>query len=327
MREAAFVRQNAERWKRFEGSLAEARTVDPDLLAEWFVQLTDDLAYARTYYPHSTTTRYLNQLTIAAHQAIYRNRGEDRSRVITFWTQELPLEILAARRELFYALCVFLIAIVIGLVSAAHDAGFVRLILGDSYVNMTLENIQKGDPLAVFKGGQVNMFLGITANNVRISFLAFVGGISLGIGTFWLLLTNGVMVGAIAWFFHDQGLTLDFILTIFIHGTLELSAIVLAGGAGLVMAGGILFPGTYTRRYAFMRGARRGMKIVIGLVPIFIVAATLESFVTRYNTVMPTALRAAIILVSLAFVIGYFVIYPFILGRRAAIGGPDTLST
>jgi uncharacterized membrane protein SpoIIM required for sporulation len=153
------------------------------------------------------------------------------------------------------------------------------------------------------------MFLGITFNNIRVSFYAFVAGVLLSIGTALLLFYNGVMLGAFQYFFYQQGLLLPSVLTIWIHGTLEISAIIVAGCAGFVIGNGILFPGTYTRTQSFMAGAKKGLKIVIGLVPIFITAGFLESFVTRH-TEMPAALSVSIIAASLLFVVGYFIVYP-----------------
>ena len=107
------------------------------------------------------------------------------------------------------------------------------------------------------------------------------------------------------------------VLTIWIHGTLEISAIVLAGGAGFVMARGLLFPGTYSRRDSFRQAAAAGMKLVLGLVPVFVVAGFLEGFVTRH-TEMPLAASLGIIGPSAAFILGYFVVYPWWLVRRGA---------
>ena len=320
MREAQFLRQNADKWKRFEGLLAQGQRADADRLAEGFIQLTDDLAYARTFYPQSPTTRYLNGLAAQVHQAIYRNKKEERGRFVRFWKYELPLEVRAAHRELLVALVVFAIALGIGALSAAGDRGFVRLIMGDAYVNMTLANIEKGDPMAVYKQmNELDMFLAITLNNVRVALLAFAAGVVFAFGTGYVLFQNGVMLGAFQYFFHEQGLLGTSALVIYIHGALEISAIVIAGGAGLVMGGGLLFPGTYTRGQAFIRGARRGLKIVIGLVPIFVTAGFLEGFVTRH-TAMPVALSLLIIFGSLAFIGWYFVLYPIRLERRAALG-------
>lgn len=315
MREVVFTRRNAERWKQFEHALGD-RSADPDALADLYVQVTDDLAYARTFYPRSSTTAYLNGLAARAHQRIYRNRREDRGRIVRFWTEELPRLVYAERRALLYAAAVFVLAVAVGVVSSANDPSFVRLIMGDAYVNMTLDNIERGDPMAVYKEmNEADMFLGITLNNVRVSFLAFALGVFSSFGTAYVLFQNGVMLGAFQLFFHQHGLLAESVLTIWIHGTLEISAIVLAGGAGFVMGNSLLFPGTYPRLAAFRRGAERGLKLVVGLVPVFVAAGFLEGFVTRH-TAMPVALSLTIILGSLAAVVWYFVLYPIRLHRR-----------
>lgn len=319
MREVTFLKQNAERWQTFEAMLEQREAADPDALAELYVRLTDDLAYAKTFYAGSKTVAYLNTLTSRVHQLIYRNKKEKTSRFITFWRDELPRLMYGARVELLCAFLVFILSGLIGALSSANDDGFVRLIMGDTYVNMTLENIKQGDPLAVYKKmNEIDMFFGITFNNIRVSFFAFVMGVAFAFGTALILFYNGVMLGAFQYFFHQQGLLLPSVLTIWIHGTLEISAIIIAGAAGFVMGRGLLFPGTFTRGQAFMRGAKNGLKIVIGLIPIFITAGFLEGFVTRH-TDMPAALSLAIITSSLLFIIGYFIIYPVHLHRREAV--------
>jgi uncharacterized membrane protein SpoIIM required for sporulation len=208
------------------------------------------------------------------------------------------------------AVIVFCIAVFIGGLSSAYDAGFVRLILGDSYVNMTLENIRHGDPMAVYKSGkELDMFLGITLNNVRVSFMAFVLGIFFSFGTGYVLFQNGIMLGAFQYLFFERGLLWSSMLVVYIHGALELSAIVIAGGAGFVLGNSLLFPGTYTRYESFLRGVRQGVRLVVGLLPIFLVAGFLEGFVTRY-TDMPAWLSLAIILSSFGFIVWYFIWYP-----------------
>ena len=204
------------------------------------------------------------------------------------------------------------------MLSTLNDAGFARLILGDTYVNMTLENIEQGNPMAVYKqAGEVDMFIAITFNNVRVAFIAFAMGLLASFGTAYVLFSNGVMLGAFHTLFLQQDYLLSSLLVVYIHGTLEISAIVIAGGAGLVMGNSLLFPGTYARGQAFMRAARRGVKVVIGLVPVFITAGFLESFVTRY-TEMPLLLSLLIIGGSLGFVLWYFVVYPIRLTNALA---------
>lgn len=316
MQEIVFLRQNAEKWKHFEGLLAPKARPNPDVLADLFIELTDDLSFARTHFPQSKTTAYLNDLTAQVHRTIYRNKKEDRGRFRTFWQTELPLLMYAHRKTWLAAALVFALAIVMGALSAAQDQTFVRLILGDAYVNMTLANIERGDPMAVYKSmNELDMFFAITFNNVRVAFLAFAFGIFTSLGTGWILLQNGIMLGSFQYFFYQKGLLLESMLTIWIHGTLEISVIVIAGCAGFVLGNSWLFPGTYPRTHALMRGAKQGLKIVIGLVPVFIIAGFLEGFVTRH-TEMPMALSLFIILGSLTFIIGYFLVYPMILHRK-----------
>ena len=220
------------------------------------------------------------------------------------------------RKPLLYAFLIFTISIFIGWISASNDPSFARLILGDGYVNMTLENIENGNPLAVYgKQGEVDMFFAITFNNVRVSFFAFVAGIVVSIGTGFLLFQNGLMVGTFFSFLAQQGLFGSSVLIVMLHGTLELSAIVIAGAGGFVMGNSILFPGTYSRLESFKRGAKKGLKVIIGLIPVFILAGFIESFFTRY-TMMHWSIKLGVILLSAGFILYYFVIYPIILHRN-----------
>src|SRR5882724_9448625 len=171
MREAQFLKQNKDRWQQYE----RVPTNDPDELADRFVQLTDDLAYARTFYPNSKTVQYLNGLASRSHLTIYKNRKEKRNRFISFWKTELPLVLARYRRELLYAFLFFMVFFLIGWISAAKDNSFIRLILGDDYVNMTNENIEKGHPFGVYgREEPLTMFLLIASNNIFVSFQTYV---------------------------------------------------------------------------------------------------------------------------------------------------------
>ena len=316
MQEVAFLKKNAEYWKKVEALVETNFQIKPDELTELYIRLTDDLAYSKTFFPNSKTTLYLNTLTSRIHQRIYKTKKEKGDRIKTFWMFELPNLFYVHRMKLATSMIIFVLAVLIGVISAANDNAFVRTILGDGYVNMTLENIKKNDPLAVYKKmNQVDMFLGITFNNIRVSFFAFIAGLLASFGTAFLLLQNGVMLGSFQYFFFEQGYLIDSLLGIWIHGTLEISTIIIAGGAGIVLGNSLLFPGTFSRKESFARGARDGMKIVTGLVPIFIAAGFLEGFVTRY-TDMPLFVNLIIILGSLVFVILYFIIYPLKLNRQ-----------
>lgn len=310
MREVTFLKKNADKWNEVEQFLISKDKTNPDKLADLFIELTDDLSYSRTFYPQSKTTQYLNSLTAKIHQSIYKSKKERKERFIQFWKFEAPLIFYKRRKEILVSFTIFVLAMLIGVVSSAGDSGFIRLIMGDSYVNMTLENIDKGDPMAVYKQmNGIDMFLGITFNNIRVSFIAFMFGLLISFGTVWILLSNGIMLGAFQYFFHIHDLLIESVLVIWIHGTLEISSIIIAGAAGITLGNSILFPGTFSRGQSFMIGAKEGLKMIVSLIPIFITAGFLESFVTRH-TGMPVILSLLIILGSLFFVIWYFVIYP-----------------
>jgi len=311
MREALFIKQNSAKWKEYEDTPAG----NPDILAERFIIISDDLAYAKTFYPKSKTTSYLNGLAAGFHQSIYRNKKEKANRFVYFWQYELPLVFKQYHRQILYSFIFFTISFFIGVLSAKYDNSFVRLIMGDDYVNMTNENIAKGDPLGVYKShDSFIMFWMIAKNNITVMVQTFVLGITYSVGTIAGLFYNGVMVGSFQYYFISKGVGLASI-GIWIHGTLEISTIILSGAAGLILGNSILFPKTYTRFASMKRGAKDGMKIALGIVPIIVTAAIFEGFVTRH-TEMPLWLSFTILGSSFLFIIWYVVIYPIRLSLK-----------
>jgi uncharacterized membrane protein SpoIIM required for sporulation len=312
MREPLFVKQNAEKWKNFES----APTNDPDELADRFVQITDDLAYAKTFYPKSKTTAYLNGLAAGLHQSIYRNKSEKSRRLLTFWKYELPLLFKTYQKQILYSFLFFIVFSFMGAMSARYDENFVRLILGNQYVDMTNANCAKGAPFGVFKqAGEFPMFIFIAANNIFVAFINFVCGIFFSVGSVYHLLRNSIMLGSFQYYFFSKGLGMQSVLVIWIHGTLEMLSFVIAAAAGLVLGNSLLFPRTYTRIESLKKGAKDGMKMTVGLVPIFLTAAFFESFVTRH-TEMPVWLSITILVTSLIFMVWYVIIYPNQLSKK-----------
>jgi uncharacterized membrane protein SpoIIM required for sporulation len=175
---------------------------------------------------------------------------------------------------------------------------------------MTLENIRNGDPMAVYKqANEVDMFLGITINNIKVALYTFIYGVLLGLGTLYMLMKNALMLGAFQYFFYSKNLLWESVRTIWIHGTIEISVIIVAGAAGFVLASGILMPGTYTRKQAFSRKAKDGLKIMISTIPFFIIAGFFEGFVTRH-TEMPDILAIFIMSLYLLMIVYYYFILP-----------------
>lgn len=310
MKETRFIAQNKEKWLESE-KLLISPVKDPEKLSSLFTQIVDDLSYSRTYYPNRSIRVYLNKIARQYFSIIYSHQKEKSNRFKLFWLDELPQIMIFAKKQMLISLIVFLFSLAIGIFSAYKDPQFAGSILGQDYVTMTQQNIDQGDPMAVYKKGhQVDMFLGITLNNLRVAFQTYVLGIFMAIGTLAVLLYNGIMVGCFQFFFFERGLFMESALTIWLHGTLEISAIILSGGAGLTLGSGLLFPGTYSRLQAFQISAMRSLKLMLGIAPIIIFAAIIESFLTRYTDV-PDSIKVLLILLSATFIIGYFVIYPW----------------
>ena len=310
MKEVTFIRQNIAKWRSAELVAESIGEADAAQLADTYIDVTSDLAFAQTHYPDSKITRYLNNLASALHNEIYRSHRYRWQSLLTFWTHDVPLTMWEARRELLLSFTIFAVSAFVGFLSQMLDPEFCRIILGDNYVDMTLQNIAQGEPMAVYSGDSADsMFGSITLNNVRVSFVAFALGVLTSVGTGFVLFQNGVMLGAFQTLFAQHGLLWQSALAIWLHGTLEISSVVVAGAAGLAMGNGWLFPGTYPRLVSFRRGARRGLRIVVGTVPLFVVAGFIESFLTRH-TEWSDLLRLAIIGASLAFVVYYFIVLP-----------------
>jgi len=322
MREGMFIKKNVDKWNQYQHN----PTNDPDETAERFITLVDDLSYAKTFYPRSKVTRWINSIAANIYQSIYKNKKEKYSRVFTFWKYELPLLFKKYHRLLLFTFLLFSLFVAIGVFSSVKDESFIRGVLGDRYVDMTEDNIAKGDPFGVYKSDNpFTMFVQIAMNNTFVSLLMVMGGILVGFGTIYAMWQNGLMLGCFQYMFFAKGLGLQSILVIWVHGTLEILSIVVAATAGLVITQGILFPGTFSRVDSFKRGVKDALKIMIVLVPVFILASFFESYVTHLmsntfdtqkNSGLPIWGSVVILSVSLFFIVWYFVIYPIRLHKN-----------
>ena len=312
MREVAFIKQNKEKWLSFENAIFNNDFKDPDALASNYVQLVNDLAYAQTYYPKSKVITYLNQLAAKAFQKIYKTKRQDTHRIISFWKTEVPLICYQYRKFIYVAFIIFTVFTAIGVVSAANNAEFLRSVVGDSYVDQTIANIEAGDAVAVYKSGSNwGSFIGITINNLRVGIIAFVLGVFLGIGTLYIMFKNCIMLGSFQYFFYEKNVFWESVRGIWIHGAMEIFAIVIECAAGLILGASILFPATHSRYTSFKHGAKTGIKILISTFPFTFSAGFLEGFITRYSNIMPNWLSVGIILITLSIISYYYLFYPF----------------
>ncbi len=321
MREARFIKKNVDKWNQYQ----QEETQDPDEMADRFVTLLDDLSYAKTFYPRSKVTRWINGIAAGIYQSIYQNKKHKYSRVLLFWKYELPLLFRRYHKTFLFTLILFVLFVTVGVVSSTTDRNYAASYFDHrvqpGYYDETISRIQKGDPFGIYKDDNpFSMFVRIAFNNISVAFKTVVFGVLFGIGTIVMMWTNGVMLGCFQYLFFSQGLGWQSVMVIWIHGTIEISSIVIASCAGLILGFGWLFPGTFTRKQSFLRAAKDAMKICISLIPFFIVAAFFESYVTHLmsNTFqknstdigLPVPFSIIILSGSFFLILWYFVLYP-----------------
>jgi uncharacterized membrane protein SpoIIM required for sporulation len=317
MKESDFISQNKKKWIEVEKNLSN-NDVSPADTSKLFVQVIDDLSYARTFYKNRSVKIYLNEIAKFLFNNINKSKKNYLKSFLKFWKTDLPLIMYVSRRSMLISFMVFVSCFILGVITSRYDPSFCRAILSSNYIDMTNENIAKGDPMAVYKSsGELETFLPIFVNNLRIDYITFFSGIFMAIGSLFIMVVNGVMVGVFQYFFISKGLFWESFLAIWTHGTLEISAIILSGGAGLTFGKGLLFPGTYSRFQAFKTSGMNGLKIIMAVTPVTLLAAFIEGFLTRHTDI-PDPIRFLFILLSLSFVLIYFFWYPLVVAKKTS---------
>ena len=317
MREVAFIKQNKEKWLGIEQVISGKVKKNPDDLSSMYINLINDLSFVQTYYPKSKTTVYLNYLSSRIFQRIYKTKRAEQNRLLHFFKTEVPLLVFQYRRYLFYAFGFFILFTLIGFVSAYYDKDFVKIILGEGYVNMTISNIEKGNAVGVYQqGSNWGSAIGIILNNLKVGATLFILGVFGGVGTLFALLQNSVMLGSFQYFFAEHNALGDSARGIWLHGTFEIFGMVVEAMSGLILGASILFPKTFSRFQSFKIGFKDAVKIFLSTVPFTIVAGIFEGFLTRYALQMPVLLNLIIIFGCLFFIGFYYFIYPRIIYKK-----------
>lgn len=309
MKESRFIEQNNQKWDELEmGFFSEDQ--DPKKKSRLFIQVLDDLSYARTFYRNRSVREYLNGIAQLLFNDLNLNERFSWKAFFGFFTETFPKAMFATRRSMLVSAVIFTLAFIVGALTAAQDPEFAKEILSAEYVNKTEDNIAKGDPMAIYKdSGELEMFLSIAFNNIKVVVITFLLGVLSSIGTLLIMISNGVMVGVFQYFFIERDLFWTSFLTIWTHGTIEIACIIVAGGAGMQLGKGLLFPGTYSRVEAFKMSAKTALIVIAGTFPLVVIAAFIESFQTRHTEIDDT-IKFGFILFCLAFVIFYFIWYP-----------------
>lgn len=310
MKESDFIKRNIARWETLDQIINKKSRLSKDM-GEHFIRLTDDLSHARTFYKNRSVRIYLNKLTQNLYSRINRKKNIGMGQLTAFFRYEFPSILMACRKEILFSAILFFVSALIGVISSIYDPNFYNLILSEGYVNMTNENINQGKPMAVYSSRESFLsFILIFFNNIKVDFYAFILGFT-GIGSFFILLYNGILFGTFQHFFTGTEYFLVSASTIWVHGVLEGFAAILSGAAGFVIGRSVLFPKTYTRLQSLRMGAIKGGKLIIAVIPLTLIAAFIEGYVTGAG--FPILIRAAVIVISIIFIIGYFIIYPIYL--------------
>lgn len=253
-------------------------------LGRLYRQAASDLAYSRTYYPGSSTSQYLNQLVSQAHHLIYAEKPQRLRAVLQFFRDEIPRAIRANAGPMWLAFGLMLLGGLVGFFAILYDPNLADALVPDQIRRIVPK--EGGADWAVADRPLIGTQIMI--NNIRVGIFAFGLGITLGLGTALVLFQNGLMVGALSAIFFQAGLSYDFWSLILPHGALELMAIFLCGAAGLVLGWAVVNPGDLPRRDAIAQSARTAVKLVLGSLPFFVIAALIEGFVTPMTS-LPAA--------------------------------------
>lgn len=311
MKEVVFVRKNLSKWKAASTLCLSLDTASPDHIADTYLEVSADLAFAQTHYPDSELVTLLNGIALKLHNGIYGRKQQRLRRIYNFWMHEIPVEVWRHRRFMYLSIILFILSSILGAVSTVADPEFAEDFLGNSYVRHTLKNIAEGNPMGVYcQESSSDMFIAITLNNIAVSFYVFIGAMLTSFYVAYQLIRNGIMMGVFFAFCQQHGVLSDCLMSVWQHGVFEITAIIVAGGAALCLGSGWLFPGSLPRLTSFRLAAHNSVKIIVGLVPFFIVAGFIESYLTRHSEA-PFPLRLGFIIFCLAIVILYFIYLPY----------------
>ena len=287
--EQGFIAGSRETWERLAYTLDAARVggvarMEPDALRrlhEDYRRTAADLAYAQTHFPASRTATYLNALVGRAHAELYGAPPRRLAAAGAFLIRGYPALVRRYRREVALAAALLFGAAALGHLLAYVNYPLARLFIPEALRDGVADALERGgDAHALFTSIAPVLSAGITVNNIQVALLAFAGGITFGVVTTYALVVNGLLIGALAGSFAKAGGAVYFWSLIVPHGSLELPAIVLAGAAGLLMARSLVAPGDLPRSTALRAVTPDALRLLLGTIPLFVIAGFIEAFVT-----------------------------------------------
>lgn len=318
MREVVFIKRNKDKWLEIERVIGSKSDLDPDLMSSYYLKMLSDLSFSQTYYPKSNTTVYLNHLVLQIYQKIYKTKRIESNKILTFFFKDIPLVCYRWRHTIYFSFALFFFFVFLGVLSCVVNFDFVRDVLGDAYVNQTLDNIKNGDPMAIYKSStSLSSAISITINNIKVSLNCYFGGLLFGVFTFFISSSNAFMLGAFQYFFYKYDLFLVSVSAIWLHGAMEVFSIVISTSCGFILTQGLFFPKSYSRLDSLKFSGVDSIKIMTGVIPFFVFAGFIEGFLTRHYMDMPLALNFFIIISTLSLISYYFLVLPRVVHRKS----------
>jgi uncharacterized membrane protein SpoIIM required for sporulation len=257
--------------------------------ASLYRSVSADLARARTNQVGNILVQNLQQLTSRSYSQIYQgSRRQEWQAVMEFGRWGFPTMVQETFGYTAVATAIFLLGALIAWWFSWQDPMFMSLIVPEALIEKVRDRHELW--MGSILGKEPVESSNIMINNISVSFKAVAGGITGGAFTIFILAFNGLLIGAIATLVGQNNLAYPFWAFVFPHGSLELPAIFLAGGAGLLIARGMLFPGQYTRVEAIKFYGYKASQLVFGIVPMLIIAGTIEGFYSP-SPVVPNPLK------------------------------------
>jgi uncharacterized membrane protein SpoIIM required for sporulation len=289
MTQSTFVERRSPTWERLDALLRAAarrgvRRLGGDgvlELARLYRATTSDLAYARGRGFDPGLTEYLNRLTARAHAYVYGGSVQSGYRRLgDFFAQTFPREVRASIGYIAVCVAVTVACSVLSYaIVRAHPAQAYAL-LPKEMIPDTIRKSLHDSNFGFDRSYSPMMSALIITNNVKVAIVAFAGSVTMGALTMYIIAFNGLMLGALGALFTNAGFGTDFWATIAPHGVIELTAIQIAGGAGLLIAAGVAYPGRLRRRDAIAVNARRAGTLILGVATMLLVAGTIEGFIS-----------------------------------------------
>ncbi len=281
-------------------------------LGQLYRQVASDLATVREDPGSVRYEVYLNRLLSRAHNTIYSAGRPASGGAVAFLRDTFPRAVRQHATYIALATALFLAGAIVGAVLTSRDPDFPTRVVGPELAETIARHQMWTHSIVAIKPVASSQ---IMTNNMGVAFMTFALGISGGLGTLYLLLFNGLMIGVIAMACEAGGMSVDLWSFVAPHGVLELPAIFIAGAAGLRLADGLLFPGTLPRRDSLSQAGREAVTLVLGCVPILVVAGLIEAFVSPTDLAVPLKFTLA---AAIAVLFGAYLLKSGATGDSAA---------